>query len=59
VEARVDPQVRDVLRSRGHIVDDNQEWAGVSCVCAITVDAETGTRTGGADPRSTSYAIGW
>ena len=59
VEARVDPQVRAVLREKGHIVDDNQEWAGGSCVCAITVDPETGTRTGGADSRSTSYAIGW
>lgn len=59
VEARVDPQVREDLRHRGHIVDDNQEWGSVSCVCAITVDPETGIRTGGADPRSTSYAIGW
>ena len=59
VEARVAPQVRETLRDRGHIVDDNQEWAGVSSVCAITVDQINGTRTGGADPRSTSYAIGW
>ncbi len=59
VEARVDPQVREFLRNRGHIVHDNQDWGSVSCVCAITVDPETGTRVGGADPRSTSYAIGW
>ena len=58
VEARVDSQVRDVLRERGHIVHDNQDWGSVSCVCAITVDPDTGVRAGGADPRSTSYAIG-
>ena len=60
VEARIAPHVREDLRSRGHIVDDNDEWsAGVSRVCAITVDPRAGTRMGGADPRSTSYAIGW
>ncbi|MCH8291032.1 gamma-glutamyltransferase family protein [Candidatus Poribacteria bacterium] len=59
VEARIHPQVRADLRNRGHIVRDEREWGSVSCVCAITVDPETNTRTGGADPRSTSYAIGW
>ena len=60
IEARVDPQVREALRERGHILADDQDWSsGVSRVCAITVDSETGTRAGGADPRSTSYAIGW
>ena len=60
VEARVHPQVREVLKDRGHILHDDQEWSsGVSRVCAITVHPETGTRSGGADPRSTSYAIGW
>ena len=60
VEARIAPHVRQDLRVRGHIVDDADEWSGgVSRVCAITVDHETGTRIGGADPRSTSYAIGW
>ena len=53
-------QVRETLRDRGHLVEDNDDWsAGVSRVCAITVDHQTGTRLGGADPRSTSYAIGW
>ena len=38
----------------------SDEWStGVSRVCAITVNPETGIRAGGADPRSTSYAIGW
>ena len=60
VEARIDPAVRDALRARGHIVLDQEEWSnGVSHVCAITVDFESGVRMGGADPRSTAYAIGW
>ena len=60
VEARIAPQVRETLRDRGHLVEDDDDWsAGVSRVCAITVDSKTGTRLGGADPRSTSYAIGW
>ena len=59
VEARVDTGVRETLRGRGHIVHDSQDWGSVSCVCAITVNPETGVRAGGADPRSTSYAIGW
>ena len=60
VETRIAPPVREALRGRGHLVKDDDDWsAGVSRVCAITVDPETGTRTGGADPRSTSYAIGW
>ena len=60
VESRIAPRVREVLRDRGHLVEDGGDWsAGVSRVCAITVDPETGTRAGGADPRSTSYAIGW
>ena len=59
VEARIDKRVRDSLRERGHIIDDAQDWGAVSLVCAITVDLESGVRMGGADPRSTSYAIGW
>jgi gamma-glutamyltranspeptidase/glutathione hydrolase len=60
VETRIATQVREALRARGHILQEDGDWSGgVSRVCAITVDAETGIRTGGADPRSTSYAIGW
>lgn len=62
VEARVDAQVRGALKDRGHIVLDSRDWesgGGVSFMCAITVDPESGTRAGGADPRTTSYAIGW
>ena len=60
VESRIAPRVREALRDRGHLVEDGGDWsAGVSRVCAITIDPETGTRAGGADPRSTSYAIGW
>ena len=60
VETRIESQVRAGLRDRGHLVEEDGDWSpNVSRVCAITVDSETGVRTGGADPRSTSYAIGW
>lgn len=60
VESRIDAEVRETLRDRKHIVLDEHEWSPwVSRVCAITVDPRTGVRTGGADPRSTSYAVGW
>ena len=60
IETRIQAQVRDALRARGHILQEDGDWSGdVSRVCAITVDPETGVRAGGADPRSTSYAIGW
>ncbi len=60
VEARVDGDVRQELSARGHRVQDDEAWSGgVSRVCAITIDPETGMRTGGADPRGPGYAIGW
>lgn len=60
VEARIDAAVRSTLSDRGHLVLDQDDWSpAVSRVCAITVDPDTGVRAGGADPRSTSYAIGW
>lgn len=59
VESVVDKQVREQLREWGHIVRDDQYWGDVSRVCAITINPESGLRIGGADPRSTGYAIGW
>ena len=35
-------------------------WGGVSRVCAIVVDPESGARSGGADPRAPGgHAAGW
>ncbi len=60
VESRIDEGVRQGLSERGHKVEDGEAWSGgVSRVCAITVDPESGMRTGGADPRGPGYAIGW
>ncbi|MCZ6634680.1 MAG: gamma-glutamyltransferase [bacterium] len=60
VESRVDAGVRRVLSERGHKIQDDEAWSGgVSRMCAIFVDPETGMRIGGADPRGLSYAIGW
>ena len=60
VEARAHAAVRDELSERGHRVQDEETWSsGVSHVCAITVDPETGMRVGGADPRGACYTIGW
>ncbi len=60
VETRIGPQIRDDLIQRGHILVEDGEWSSkVSRVCAILVETESGVRVGGADPHSTSYAIGW
>lgn len=60
IETRIASEVRDELTRRGHLLVEDGEWsASVSRVCAIRVDPDSGVRVGGADPRSTSYAIGW
>lgn len=60
VETRIADHVRSELQGKGHVLEEDGDWSGyVSRVCAITVDAETGVRTGGADPRTTAYAAGW
>ncbi len=60
VESRIVAKVRQDLAGRGHKIQDGEAWSGgMSRVCAITVDPETGMRTGGADPRGPAYAIGW
>ena len=60
IETRIDGKVRQDLSDRGHTIVEDGEWSnGMSRVCAIVVDSETGLRSGGADPRGQSYAIGW
>ena len=59
-ESRWETAVLDDLRQRGHIIIDDGQWSSqVARVCTIVVDGATGTRTAGADPRSTAYAIAW
>jgi gamma-glutamyltranspeptidase / glutathione hydrolase len=59
-EPGVEPDVVEELISLGHNVEMWPSWTR-SCgnVCAIVVDQEHKTLTGGADPRAESYVIGW
>jgi gamma-glutamyltranspeptidase/glutathione hydrolase len=60
VETRVPAAVREQLAAWGHKVYADHAWGGVSRVCAIVVDPESGTRSGGADPRAPGgHAAGW
>ena len=59
VESRIDPSVVDDLRKRGHDVDVWNEWTPrMGSLCAIEVDRERGTLSGGADLRRDGYAMG-
>src|SRR5204862_61557 len=55
-ETRIPEPVRAELAARGHDVHANHPWGGVSLVCAVTVDPQTGVLAGGADPRGDCYA---
>ena len=60
VETRVPAAVREQLAAWGHTVHADNAWGGVSRVCAIVVDPESGARSGGADPRAPGgHAAGW
>jgi gamma-glutamyltranspeptidase / glutathione hydrolase len=60
VEGRIPAEVRAELAARGHAVDVQPDWSALfGGAQAIMVDPESGTFTGGADPRRDGYAIGW
>jgi gamma-glutamyltranspeptidase/glutathione hydrolase len=60
VEGRIPAEVRAELTARGHAVDVQPDWSALfGGAQAIMVDPESGTFTGGADPRRDGYAIGW
>jgi gamma-glutamyltranspeptidase/glutathione hydrolase len=60
IEGRFDPKLGDTLKSYGH---DVQWWPGetwrAGSVCSIRADRRSGLLVGGADPRRSSYAVGW
>jgi gamma-glutamyltranspeptidase / glutathione hydrolase len=64
VEGRVPETVRARLRSRGHVLEVEDDWIAGN-VLAIVVDPDHGCLRAGADPRGAvsrrmpSYAIGW
>ncbi len=60
VEGRIAPEVRAELVARGHAIDVQPDWSPLfGGAQAIMVDPESGTFTGGADPRRDGYAVGW
>lgn len=60
LEGRIDKETGDALADLGHDVEwwPDFKWLAGS-VCTVRVDAETGVRHAGADPRRTAYAVGW
>ena len=59
-EDRIGDQVFAELELRGHKIERLGDWtASVGGGQGIMVDRETGSFTGGADPRRDGYAIGW
>ena len=58
IEARVDPEVLEELRRRGHDVQVAGAWS-LGRVCAVSRDPETGLLGAGANPRGAqAYAAG-
>ncbi len=59
-EQRWPASVVSALEDKGHALRALPEFtAGVGGMQGILLDLETGTMTGGADPRRAGYAIGW
>jgi gamma-glutamyltranspeptidase len=60
IEARFPAATIDELERRGHRLDRWGDWNELAGHAhGITIDLETGTRYGGADPRSDGAAIGY
>jgi gamma-glutamyltranspeptidase / glutathione hydrolase len=59
VEGRIEEEVREALRARGHELVVTGDWAN-GRVLGIRIDPARGLIFGGASPRvETGYAIGW
>jgi gamma-glutamyltranspeptidase/glutathione hydrolase len=60
IEGRFDPKLGDALKRHGHKVEwwPDQTWRAGSA-CSIRADLRSGLLVGGADPRRSSYAVGW
>jgi gamma-glutamyltranspeptidase/glutathione hydrolase len=60
IERRLAEEVGDTLAGKGHKIVPWPDWTWkAGGVCAITIDHASGVLAAGADPRRTSYAIGW
>jgi gamma-glutamyltranspeptidase/glutathione hydrolase len=59
-EGRISKEVLAGLSARGHLVDPQPDFSmAFGGAQGIMVDPDTGTFTGGADPRRDGYAVGW
>jgi len=59
IEARFPGETIDELERRGHVIDRWGDWNELAGHAhGITIDARTGVRLGGSDPRSDGAAIG-
>ena len=60
LESRIERPVGEALAQMGHRVEWWPDFThAASVVCAIRADKQSGVLSGGADPRRTSYALGW
>jgi gamma-glutamyltranspeptidase / glutathione hydrolase len=60
IERRLAEEVGDTLAGKGHKIVTWPDWTWkAGGVCAITIDHASGVLAAGADPRRTSYAMGW
>ncbi len=59
LEERFADQVRSGLAKKGHELKMVGPWEAAGSEMMIQVDPDTGTLSGGADPRRDGYAIGW
>lgn len=59
IEGRVPPATIAALKAMGHTVQVLPGWGSLGHMQVIRVDAKTGAKTAGADPRRTGYAMGY
>src|SRR5262249_31220678 len=58
LEGRVDAKVAGELRERGHALSSGPDWTmKVGGMQGVAVDPETGSFTGGCDPRRDGYVV--
>ena len=56
VEGRIRQEVIEALRGRGHDIEHLPDWVNaVGSMQGVTIDLETGAKTGGCDPRRDGY----
>jgi gamma-glutamyltranspeptidase/glutathione hydrolase len=58
IEGRITDAVRAELARRGHKVTVSGSWS-LNDSAGIVIEAETGTVSAGADPRTTALALAW